>query len=208
MWTGPQATTWTLPRDDPRGGSEHPPPRRLKARRTLAVSIVSAALALTGILASAVRKKLGGRLRYAISGSATLSREVAEFINALGIEVYEGYGLSETSPIVTFNRPGQRKFGSVGLALTNVTVSIDETLGDAVMITLIATGFDEAPSVYDQYAFTQPQGRQQDTGFGGRQQQPEPRRQQAPQQQGGQEPVYPDDEWESESSIIRFLRER
>jgi cell division protein FtsZ len=85
--------------------------------------------------------------------------------------------------------------------------SIDESLGDAVMITLIATGFDEAPSVYDQYAFTPAQGQRQDTGFGGRQQQPEQRRQQPPQQ-GGQEPVYPDDEWESESSIIRFLRER
>lgn len=82
--------------------------------------------------------------------------------------------------------------------------SIDESLGDAVMITLIATGFDEAPSVYDQYSFA-PGQRQPESTFGGRQ--PEPRRQQAPPPPPGQ-PVYPDDDWESESSIIRFLRER
>ena len=82
--------------------------------------------------------------------------------------------------------------------------SIDESLGDAVMITLIATGFDEVPGVYDQYSFSA--GQPQEPAYGGQRQQAEPRRQQAPQ--GGQQPVYPDDEWESESSIIRFLRER
>jgi long-chain acyl-CoA synthetase len=85
---------------------------------------------LAGFLFAAVRKKLGGNLRYAISGSATLSREVAEFIDGLGIEVYEGYGLTETSPVVTMNRPGQRKLGSVGLPIANVTVSIDTSRGD------------------------------------------------------------------------------
>jgi cell division protein FtsZ len=82
--------------------------------------------------------------------------------------------------------------------------SIDDSLGDAVMITLIATGFDEVPGVYDQYSFSA--GQQPEPAYGGQRQQAEPRRQQAPQ--GGQQPVYPDDEWESESSIIRFLRER
>jgi long-chain acyl-CoA synthetase len=79
----------------------------------------------------AVRRKFGGRLKYAISGSATLSRDTAEFINGLGIEVYEGYGLTETSPIVAMNRPGHRKIGSVGLPIENVTVEIDETRGSA-----------------------------------------------------------------------------
>jgi cell division protein FtsZ len=85
--------------------------------------------------------------------------------------------------------------------------SIDPALGDAVMITLIATGFDDAPSAFDAYSFGGAQRGQQDAGYGQRQQrEPEPRRQQ--QSQGSQQPVYPDDEWESESSIIRFLRER
>jgi long-chain acyl-CoA synthetase len=73
-----------------------------------------------------VRHKFGGRLRYVISGSATLSHDVGRFIDALGLDVYEGYGLSETSPIVTANRPGARKLGSVGQVIPGVTVRIDE----------------------------------------------------------------------------------
>ena len=93
--------------------------------------------------------------------------------------------------------------------------SIDESLGDAVMITLIATGFDDQRSE-DAYTFGVPQddrfgGRQEEQRFSGRrapQQQQAPRREAEPRNQGGGQPVYPDDDWESESSIIRFLRER
>ncbi|HEV2072340.1 MAG TPA: cell division protein FtsZ [Thermomicrobiales bacterium] len=85
--------------------------------------------------------------------------------------------------------------------------SIEEALSDAVMITLIATGFDER-DVMDAYAFdTGSRMPQQEDRFGGRQQQA-PSRQPEPRGQGGGQPVYPDDDWESESSIIRFLRER
>jgi long-chain acyl-CoA synthetase len=77
------------------------------------------------LIFSKIRGKFGGRLKYCISGSAALSKDVAEFINALGIQVYEGYGLSETSPVVTVNYPGHRKFGSVGKAIPQVRVSID-----------------------------------------------------------------------------------
>lgn len=72
-----------------------------------------------------VRQKFGGRLRLVVSGSAALSKEVAEFIDALGIDVYEGYGLTETAPVVSVNRPGYRKIGSVGKPLPNVRVVID-----------------------------------------------------------------------------------
>jgi len=74
-----------------------------------------------------VRKKFGGCLRFAISGSAALNRSVAEFVNALGIEVYEGYGLTEASPVVSVNTPGHRKFGTVGKAIPGVTITIDRT---------------------------------------------------------------------------------
>jgi long-chain acyl-CoA synthetase len=72
-----------------------------------------------------VRARFGGRLKYAFSGGAALSREVAEFIDSLGIIVYEGYGLTETSPVVTANTPGGRRIGSVGLPIPGVRVEID-----------------------------------------------------------------------------------
>jgi long-chain acyl-CoA synthetase len=79
---------------------------------------------------SKVRAKLGGRLRLVFSASAALSREVAEFIDALGLRVYEGYGLSETSPAVTMNTPENRRIGSVGKPLPGVRVTIDEEATD------------------------------------------------------------------------------
>jgi long-chain acyl-CoA synthetase len=75
--------------------------------------------------------KFGGRMQYAFSGGAALSKEVAEFIDALGITVYEGYGLTETSPIATANRPGAHRIGSVGKPIEHVKIVIDkEASGD------------------------------------------------------------------------------
>lgn len=73
---------------------------------------------------SRVRARFGGRLKYAFSGGAAIAKEVAEFIDTLGIQVYEGYGLTETSPIATVNYPGNRKIGSVGLPLPEVRIEI------------------------------------------------------------------------------------
>lgn len=80
---------------------------------------------LDRLVFSKVRARFGGRLRFAISGGAAISRQVAEFIDNLGIPVYEGYGLTETSPIVATNYPGNRKIGSIGKAIPGVTVTID-----------------------------------------------------------------------------------
>jgi long-chain acyl-CoA synthetase len=88
-----------------------------------------------------VRDRLGGRLRYAFSGGAAISREVAEFIDNLGITVYEGYGLTETSPIATANWPGARRLGSVGKAIPGVTIRIDtEASGDPASGEIIVYG--------------------------------------------------------------------
>ncbi len=87
-------------------------------------------LALTDRLVfSKVRARFGGRLKYAFSGGAAISRDVAEFIDSLGVTVYEGYGLTETSPIATANYPGQRKIGSVGRAIPGVKIVIDSSAG-------------------------------------------------------------------------------
>jgi long-chain acyl-CoA synthetase len=77
------------------------------------------------IVFSKVRDTLGGRLRFAFSGGAAISKEVAEFIDNAGITVYEGYGLSETSPVATANYPGNQRIGSVGKAIPGVTITID-----------------------------------------------------------------------------------
>jgi long-chain acyl-CoA synthetase len=78
---------------------------------------------------SKVRARFGGRLRYAFSGGAAISKEVAEFIDSLGITVFEGYGLTETSPVVAANCPGERRIGSVGRAIPGVRIVIDSSVG-------------------------------------------------------------------------------
>jgi long-chain acyl-CoA synthetase len=80
---------------------------------------------LDRLVLAKVRARFGGNLKYAISGGAAIPAEVARFIDALGITVYEGYGLSETSPIVTANWPGNRIIGSVGKPIPGVTVTLD-----------------------------------------------------------------------------------
>src|SRR5690606_16170624 len=100
------------------------------------------ALAIAGkLIFTKIRMKFGGRLRFVVSGSAALSTQVAEFIDALGIEVYEGYGLTETSPVVSVNYPGHRKIGSIGKPLPDVEVRIDtEKTGDSKNGEIIVKG--------------------------------------------------------------------
>ena len=79
---------------------------------------------LDKLVASKVRARFGGRLKYAFSGGAALSKEVGEFIDNLGINVYEGYGLTETSPVATANSPQGRKIGSIGRPIPGVRIAI------------------------------------------------------------------------------------
>lgn len=70
------------------------------------------------------KKGLGGRLRFCFSGGAALPREIAEFFHDLGVMIYEGYGLTETSPVMSFNREDRVRFGSVGIPLDGVEIKI------------------------------------------------------------------------------------
>lgn len=71
-----------------------------------------------------LRQKTGGKLRFFISGGAALSRELGEFFDAAGMLVIEGYGLTESSPVITCNRLNDYKFGSVGKTFPGVEVKI------------------------------------------------------------------------------------
>ncbi|MBL1213018.1 MAG: long-chain fatty acid--CoA ligase [Ignavibacteriae bacterium] len=71
-----------------------------------------------------LRERTGGRLRFFISGGAALARELGLFFEAAGILVIEGYGLTESSPVIAANRPNDYKFGSVGKAFPSVEIKI------------------------------------------------------------------------------------
>ncbi len=78
------------------------------------------------IVFSKIRAGFGGAFRAFISGGGPLARELAEFFWAVGVPVYQGYGLTETSPVVSANYPGNNKLGTVGQPIENVNVRIAE----------------------------------------------------------------------------------
>ena len=87
----------------------------LAIQRALAARTVTAPL----------RRALGGRLRYLMSGGAALPESTGLFFEAVGIPILEGYGLTETAPILTANRPDSYRYGSVGTAVAGTELRID-----------------------------------------------------------------------------------
>ncbi len=94
--------------------------------------------AVSRTIFSSVHKKFGGHLKYLVSGGAALSVETATILKTLGLYVLEGYGMTETAPMISFTRPGKRKVGYAGELLPNIEVKIAENgeicvKGDNVM---------------------------------------------------------------------------
>ncbi len=100
-------------------------PYRLQRRRPPGLLGLKTALA-DKLVFGKLKAALGENFRFAMSGGAPLAPEIARFFWGAGIEIYEGYGLSETSPVLTVNRPGRVKLGTVGPALPGVTLKIAE----------------------------------------------------------------------------------
>ncbi len=81
---------------------------------------------LKRLVASKVTAKLGGRLRLSVSGGAALSKPVAQIFIGLGVPILQGYGLTETSPVISVNVPEDNEPGSVGIPLNGVQARIGE----------------------------------------------------------------------------------
>lgn len=88
----------------------------LKLKQSIADKLVFAKL----------KEATGGQLRFFISGGAALPQSIAEFFHAAGILILEGYGLTETSPVISLNYPEKWKFGTVGVPVPGIEVQIAE----------------------------------------------------------------------------------
>ncbi|MEO8166810.1 MAG: long-chain fatty acid--CoA ligase [bacterium] len=71
-----------------------------------------------------IRARLGGRMKFMVSGGAALPKEFGEFFEAVGITIIEGYGLTETSPVISANRLDDYRFGSVGKPIPHAEIKI------------------------------------------------------------------------------------
>ena len=96
------------------------------AGRSPGLLVAARAALAERLVFSTVRSRLGGRLRFLVSGSAPLGANVLEFFHAVGLPIVEGYGLTETAPILTVNPPDAPRAETVGRPLPNVELRIAE----------------------------------------------------------------------------------
>ncbi|MFK8026455.1 MAG: long-chain fatty acid--CoA ligase [Gammaproteobacteria bacterium] len=94
---------------------------------------------LDALVAKKIRAKLGGRLKFAVAGGAAFAKDLNAFFIGMGVNVVQGYGMTESSPVISANRVEKNIVGSVGLALDNVEVKlsdVDELMvrGDSIML--------------------------------------------------------------------------
>jgi long-chain acyl-CoA synthetase len=107
--------------------------RRIRSREPVPFTLSLAHKLADKLVLSKVRGRFGGRLKFFISGSAALSKDVAEFFDAAGITILEGYGLTESSAASFVNRPDDLRFGTVGKPLPGTEVKIADADGEILI---------------------------------------------------------------------------
>jgi long-chain acyl-CoA synthetase len=95
-----------------------------KKQRRTGIMLKSQHALAEKLVYSKLKERTGGRIRFFVSGGAALARELGQFFEALGIIIIEGYGLTESSPVIAANRLDDYKFGSVGKPIPGVEVKI------------------------------------------------------------------------------------
>jgi long-chain acyl-CoA synthetase len=148
---------------------------RARAKTEMSGRRVSGLLKLEAALAerlvwSKIRESVGGRLHTMISGSAPLPLPVAEFFHGIGLPITEGYGLTETSPVLTGNPPGAARAGSVGRPIPGVEIKIapdGEILarGPNIMIGYYNKPVETAEALHDGWFHTGDIGRLDADGY-------------------------------------------
>ena len=96
----------------------------IENRKRLTVSLIHAIFDI--LFYRTLRKKMGGKLKFFVSGGAPLNPDIAAFFYGAGMKIVEGYGLTETAPVLTANDDVELYFGSVGKPLNNVQIKIAE----------------------------------------------------------------------------------
>jgi long-chain acyl-CoA synthetase len=114
--------------------------------RPVPLRVKLAWLAANRIAYSKIRAGMGGRMRAFSSGGAPLARELVEFFWSVDVKVYQGYGLTETSPVVSTNLPGANKVGTVGRPIPNVEVRIADDGEILVRGPCVMRGYYQKPA--------------------------------------------------------------
>lgn len=125
---------------------------------------------LRWLVANSILNKLGGRLRLAISGGAALSPKIAKVFVGLGLDLLQGYGLTEASPVISVNLPNKNVPNSIGPPLPNVEIKLGDNNELLTKSTCVMRGYWKNPPATEQaidahgWLHTGDQARQDDTG--------------------------------------------
>ncbi|MBS1517200.1 MAG: long-chain fatty acid--CoA ligase [Bacteroidetes bacterium] len=117
-----------------------------------------------------IREKTGGALRFLVSGGGALNKNIGEFFERIGLTVLEGYGMTETSPVISVNSPGSNKYGTVGKPLQGVQLRFTSeneitVKGDLVMEGYYMDPASTSETIKDGWLYTGDIGEMDSDGF-------------------------------------------